>query len=425
MVKLIIRCVFLLSLVAIGFLFSRSEQFGKLESKVVSLDFSANGDWLAVSTNHALWDYDEEYARELSDFARKLHLVNLSDRTVKVFHEEPIPLGEDTEISFEEWGRILGQRPNYEMGVLPFSPVQFVGDQLVFVDFSSNQISGLDIHSSELTHVSSFPASGSWTLGWFLMLDSGDSVIFEDDEFQLHQFSIEDGMVGEIPMCEPFYVDSQNLSLGGFVDLRMLGEISEPRPIFGASCHPQKNELAVATVLQICFMRFDGSIPRRLMSHRLEVGSMIHYSPDGELMAAVHEDIVRFFSSRDRKTKIVITNAEQPITSFAWSPDNRFFATGDNLGTVRVWDVSTFELLASHNLVGDWRVHWFVPYLCGFVWTMLAIASFKTERGDSQPDFESRTDDPTPTNEAEHSGLNLNSQVDSQPTKSHAVKNQD
>ncbi len=375
------RVFLLLSLIGIAFLFTRSEQFGTLESKVVSLDFSPDGKHLGVAMNHALWNYDEEYRKKLSNFSRRVNLIDLESDKKTVIHSELVPV--DAEIDYLEWSRILGQRPNYddeEAGLLPFSPIQFFAstNRLAYFNFENDAIETYDIDSGTTKFLITprrKRANKKLTPGWFVIPPDGLSIIVEDEEFEIHRYRLDsDQLEVKLPLGEPFYMDSQNLSLGPFIDLRVLGGLREPRPIYGASRNPNEQELAVATVLQICFVNFDGKIPRILMSRRLEVGSTILYSPDGQLMAAIHRDVIRFFS--DKMSIKAISNADKFVTAFAFSPDSTRFATGDNDGTIRVWDTKTFDLLSTHSFNLDWRVHWLLPFFAGFSWLLWFIATY-------------------------------------------------
>ena len=383
------RVILLLSLIAIAFLFTRSEQLGTLESKVVSLDFSPDGRKIAVAMNHALWKYDDQYKKKLDDFTRRISLIDLETDEYQVVYSEPIPV--EGEIDYvEEWLRILVQRPNYDSDLMPYSPVQFLANtnRLAYYNFETGSVETYDIDSGEsrfLIKLEHAQGKRELTKGWFIIPPDGLSIFVEDTDLQLHRYGLDtESLEVKLPLGEPFYVNSQNLSWGPFIDLRVLGNIQQPTPIYGASRNPIGQELAVSTVLQICFVKFDGRIPRRLLSHRLEVGSTILYSPDGKLMAAVHRDIIRFFSVDQQKTLKVVNNAERLISAFAVSPDSRYFATGDNYGKIRIWDTKNFELLATHSFNIDWRVHWLVPYGALFAWILYFIATFRTGKKKSK-----------------------------------------
>jgi WD40 repeat protein len=375
------RTILLISLIGIVFAFTKSEQFGRSRIKIVSLDFSPDGKKLAVARNHAVEHFDADYQTYLADFSRSIHVLDLASGVSSELLREPIPVDR---VGDEEWLRILGQRPDYEHPLLPFSPVQFLKTgKLAVFDFGTQSVEAFDVDSATrelLVKLQTVPGEKTLTPGWFRVLPDEQSVLVEDSQLDLFRYRIESGALGEpMPLGEPFYMNTQNLSLGPFIDLRILGRLFQtPRPIFGSSCHPQRSELAVATVSQICIVKFDGRIPKRLIAY-MKIGSTVQYFPNGKRIVALFHDLMRFYDLEAKKLIAVVTNDEKFMTAFAISPDSTKFATGDNHGVVRIWDADTLKLASVIKLDGTWQLDWRVPYVLGFAWGLIAIITYGFE----------------------------------------------
>lgn len=372
------RSILLIALIGIVFAFAKSEQFGRSRTKIVSLDFSPDGKKLAVARNHAIEHLDADYEMYLADFSRSIHVLDTESGVSKELLRQPIPT---EKVGDKEWLRILGQRPDYDKKLLPFSPIQFLNSgKLAVFDFATQNVEAIDVDSTTREpFVKLQPAlkRPSLTPGWFRVLPDEQSIMLEDSQLNLLRYRIESGELGEMrPLGDPFYMNTQNLSLGPFIDLRILGRIFQtPRPIYGSCRHPQQSELAVATISQVCIVKFDGRIPKRFIAH-MKIGSTVQYFPDGKKMVALFHDLMRFYDMEAKKMIEVVTNEEKFMTAFAISPDSKKFATGDNHGIVRIWDADTLELASVVKIDATWQLDWRVPYVLGFAWGMIAIVTY-------------------------------------------------
>ncbi len=375
------RLILLIALIGIVFAFTRSEQFGRSKTKIVSLDFSPDGKKLAIARNHAVEHLDADYETYLADFSRSIHVLDIESGRSKVLLRQPIPM---ERVGDEEWLRILGQRPDYEKQLLPFSPVQFLkSGKLAVIDFAEQSVEEFDVETNRCAPLVKLqPATQGrlFTQGWFRVMPDEQSLMLEDSELNLLRYRIQSGELGEqLPLGEPFYMNTQNLSLGPFIDLRILGRIFQtPRPIYGSCRHPQQSELAVATVSQVCIVKFDGRIPKRFIAH-MKIGSTVQYFPDGKKMVALFHDLMRFYDMEAKKIIKVVSNEEKFLTAFAISPDSKRFATGDNHGVVRIWDADSLEMTSAVKIDGKWQLDWRVPYVLGFAWGMIAIITYGFE----------------------------------------------
>lgn len=375
------RTILLIALIGIIFAFTRSEQFGRSRTKIVSLDFSPDGKKLAVSRNLAVEHLNADYETYLADFTRSIHVLETESGASHELLRQRIPV---ESVEDEEWLRILGQRPDFERQMLPFSPVQFLkSGKLAVFDFDTQCVEAIDVESKkreQFVRLLPEPSGKQLTLGWFRVMPDEQSVLVEDSALDLSRYQITNGELGELlPPGDPFYMNTQNLSLGPFVDLRILGRLFlTPRPIYGSCRHPQKSELAVATVSQICIIKFDGRIPKRFIAY-MKIGSSVQYFPDGKKIVALFHDLMRFYDMEAKKLIKVVSNDEKFLTAFAISPDGKKFATGDNFGVVRIWDSDSLELASVVKIDATWQLDWRVPYVLGFAWGMIAIITIGFE----------------------------------------------
>lgn len=367
------RILLLLSLIGIVFTFVKSEQFASGTTKITSLDYSADGKWLAVGQNHALEKVTESNQPYLGELSRSVFVVNAETRRSHELIREPLPL---ERIGDPEWLRILGQLPSYDGPKLPFSPVQFLPEskKLAVFKFETNSIDAFDLDTKSSEVLCAFPTDSEFTLGWFRVVDDEISVIVEGDDLELSRYLMKEGKLDEqLPLGRPFYSNSVQLSLGPFLPVRMLPhQLKLPSPTYGVSLHPERDELAISSVLQVLLLDFSGEKIDKLYN-KMKIGSIAVYQPNGKRMLSVFHNIIRIIDLDKLATVARITHEEKMITALAMLPDSSRFATGDNSGVVRIWDGETGDLVSKIRLGASWMVDWRVPYFLGFVWATVAF----------------------------------------------------
>jgi WD40 repeat protein len=74
----------------------------------------------------------------------------------------------------------------------------------------------------------------------------------------------------------------------------------------------------------------------------------VAYSPDGRVLASASKDgTVRLWGMSSHQLLATLTGHESIVTSVAFSPDGRVLASGSGDKTVRLWDVASRQLLAT------------------------------------------------------------------------------
>jgi WD40 repeat protein len=84
----------------------------------------------------------------------------------------------------------------------------------------------------------------------------------------------------------------------------------------------------------------------------------VAYSANGATLATAGERGLRFWNAETGKT-IQSIRAPREISSMAYSPDGKFFATGDYSGTVTVWEVGTGTKRWANRIGTPWSVRLF------------------------------------------------------------------
>jgi WD40 repeat protein len=90
---------------------------------------------------------------------------------------------------------------------------------------------------------------------------------------------------------------------------------------------------------------WDANTGRQIRMMKGFYGQVFHlkFSPDGSLLAASTGWEVMVWNVVDGEKVVTIKRYQDSVNSIAFSPDGRWLATGDHLGNIWLWDVSTFR----------------------------------------------------------------------------------
>jgi len=119
---------------------------------------------------------------------------------------------------------------------------------------------------------------------------------------------------------------------------------------------PNSNELAVTGIGNEA-AAFDATSGNLLRA--LPTGGRLDFSPDGSQFAAVSFSEENIYI-RDTNTGQVVRFIENPFlhNDVDWNPDGRLLVTSDVGDTVKIWDATTGQQVASYNIANVTRVRW-------------------------------------------------------------------
>ena len=104
---------------------------------------------------------------------------------------------------------------------------------------------------------------------------------------------------------------------------------------------PDSRGLAVATTIGIWIYDVRTGEEKALLKGLMGGANAIAYSPNGDILAAAHEDRTVYLWDTANGQTLAFPGHTGDIRTIAFSPDGRMIASGGTDNTIRIWDIET------------------------------------------------------------------------------------